>query len=245
MRVLILLGSLICFSASVYAADIKLVTGDQYPPFTGKKLLNRGVATDIIEAAFKGMKGVSSVDIAFQPWKRGYDSTLKGQYFATFPYLKTPEREKDFLFSEAVFTTNTVAFVAKGSTLSVDNLKGTTACLPLGYTASAIQHLIDDKTVRLTRAKQLENCFQKLKAGRADFVPLSRLVGIAFINDNKKLDLKDFDSLAKPFTTGGLFLMASKNYPDVQTYLDEFNKQIKTMKDSGSYNEIMKKHGLN
>jgi polar amino acid transport system substrate-binding protein len=87
------------------------VTGE-YPPFSGETLLNRGLATEIIETAFKELGW--PYEIEFKPWERGYQETEEGLYFATFPYEPSGGRE-NFTFSQPLYPVNYKFFVTADS----------------------------------------------------------------------------------------------------------------------------------
>ena len=65
------------------SAEVQLVTGDDYAPLTGKSLAGAGVLSEVVQAAF-AQSGMPS-SLAWQPWKRGYLMTHRGEYDATFP----------------------------------------------------------------------------------------------------------------------------------------------------------------
>ena len=84
------LGVLLSLTLSVgaHGAEVQLVTGDDYAPLTGKSLAGAGVLSEVVQAAF-AQSGMPS-SLAWQPWKRGYLMTRRGEYDATFPYIFVP-----------------------------------------------------------------------------------------------------------------------------------------------------------
>ncbi|MCL9781779.1 transporter substrate-binding domain-containing protein [Vibrio sp. S4M6] len=226
------------------AKDIYLVTGYDYPPYADKNLPNGGFASDLVVTVFSSMDNVGRVSLAFEPWKRGYDNTKIGKFLATFPYRKTADREKDFLYSDPIVSINTVVFINHNSTLTLATLEGAKACLPLGYTDKAIKDLVERKIVTLQRPTQLENCFQMMKAGRVDFIPINDMVGNEFLHSHSTLNAAHFKHLPEPISKGYLHLMVSKQHPGSKQYIKQFNKYLERIKSSGQYNRLKEKHNI-
>ncbi|WP_157752197.1 hypothetical protein [Shewanella benthica] len=60
---------------------LSLTTGDDYPPFTDRKLAQGGMATTLVLNAFE-KSGYFVKEIEWLPWKRGYTLAQRGQYHA-------------------------------------------------------------------------------------------------------------------------------------------------------------------
>ena len=67
----------------------------------GKKLKNKGFALYVITEAFK--REGHNVQYKFYPWKRAYDITKKGEFHATGSWGYKSDREKDFIYGDAVY----------------------------------------------------------------------------------------------------------------------------------------------
>lgn len=75
------------------ASEIPFATGE-WAPFTGKKLPEYGMITEIVSAACSAAN--LTPQYHFYPWKRAELNVVEGNVFATFPYRKTSKREKLF-----------------------------------------------------------------------------------------------------------------------------------------------------
>lgn len=91
----LLLGFFCCHSA--FGEHLRLVTADDYAPFTGRALPAGGMLTQVVHAALAQVNLDSTLD--WQPWNRGYLKTLRGEYDATFPYVHTLQREQEYFYS--------------------------------------------------------------------------------------------------------------------------------------------------
>ena len=65
----------------------------------------------IVVAAFKEV-GVTPT-IVFYPWERAEDEVRQGNAFAAFPYAVTPDRQKEFDFSNPMYTVQAKFFYSK------------------------------------------------------------------------------------------------------------------------------------
>ena len=223
----IVLTLVMWLSFNLHAEDIIVVTGDQYPPFTGKTLLNHGVLSEIVITALHNIEHVNQVSLVFEPWKRGYKNAQKAAYLGTFPYIKSVEREKDFLYSNSLFSEELALFIKAGGINQFNTIKsfsGSTACLPLGYSTNTIKPLIASKTIEIERPKKLENCFGMLKLGRVDFIPINKSVGSYFVRAHKNLTMDEFATVPNPFMEAvNSYFIISRKHPEADHYMKLFN----------------------
>jgi polar amino acid transport system substrate-binding protein len=221
---------------------IKLVTGNDYTPFTDEKLPKGGMFTEIVKMTFEAMGYETHIE--FWNWAYGYKATKEGIFGATFPYLDNKERRKSFHYSQPLYELLIFPFVNKDSSLhyeTLQDLKGLTLCRPEGYYTHDIQQLIDNNSVKLLRPKELETCFNMLKSGKVDVVPVNELTGQSMIykmglND----ELKMLDENAISLET--LHVIFSKFDYKGRILLYKFDRSISNLKETGILQEIISKH---
>ena len=123
--------------AAVWAEStptIRLVTGDNYAPFSDQSLPEGGLATHLVRYLFEQMDQPVEIDIT--GWPAGYQAALDGAYAGTFPYIESEQRLEHYLFSDPLFTVSSFAYVDQSSTInasSPEDLAGLTLCLPEGF----------------------------------------------------------------------------------------------------------------
>ena len=88
------------------------------------------------------------------------------------------------------------------------------------------------------------SAFKKLAAGRVDFMPLNELVGWALIKKHFPDKVQDFGTLSKAHSIAELKLIVSKDYPNSQKLLTQFNETLKKVKTMEGYKGILTKYGL-
>lgn len=225
------------------AEPVKLVTGDDYKPYTDQKLPEGGMLTEVVKAAMAAAE--QPVEISFSAWKRGYEEAKSGAFGGTFPYLKNDARMAEMDYSEAMYVIKQQMFVAAGSAINaagLDELKGKKICNPTGYAVQAsVQKMVDEKTLELVPASDMGGCLKVVISGRADFVQGD----IALIQETLKSSggkVDEVRALNFVIEEAGLFLVGGKGLPTTKAAIDAFNKGLAIIKGNGTYDAIVKKH---
>ena len=113
----------------------KVITGDDYPPWTDQGLPHGGIAAWLVVRAFEE-GGLPIGELQWMPWKRGFEETKAGNSDGAFPWIKNPEREEVFLFTESFLPSIEYAWTWVDSGFQPalkDDLRDRVYCRPLGY----------------------------------------------------------------------------------------------------------------
>ncbi|WP_421865965.1 substrate-binding periplasmic protein [Motiliproteus sp.] len=228
--------------AAVSKADNhQLVTGE-FPPFTGKDLPAGGLATDIITLAFTAMG--ENVEVSYLPWKRGYETTLRGRFLGTFAYSKNEEREKTWLFSKPLYNLEEVFIGLSGSPLKYESdadLKGLRICKPLGYNLFGLKKLHQQGDIALVHPSDMEGCFRLLSKKRVDLVMTNKTTAETL--KRRQIDGKlAFQVLSKPFVRIGHHLIIPKTHPNAQALMNRFDASLADLQASGQVEHLVAQH---
>ncbi|MEO4047452.1 transporter substrate-binding domain-containing protein [Pseudomonas sp. CAU 1711] len=239
IRPLLSLLALLCSIGLAEAAPLRLVTGDQYPPFTGQTLPNGGMLTELVLRVLQ--EADQPPQLAWQPWKRGYQATLKGQYDATFPYLPSPEREAEFLFSTPLYETTQKVFSRSGEALEPAQLAGRRFCLPLGWQApTPLLTLLESGRLQRHEPQDLATCARLVALGRDDFFVADDLLGQRAIRQaGVAHELQESRAVV---ARNRLHLIVPRNRPGAQALIERFNAGLTRLRDSGEYARIVQRH---
>lgn len=221
---------------------LHLVGGPDFRPLSDPGLSHGGMAAEIITAAFA--KVGDSVTIEFEPWPRGYADARKLRYDGTFPYAETPERERDFLFSDLIYAQIAHPYVLAGSTWSVsdlDKLTGKTMCNPQGYLVQApIKGLVESGAIKVESPAGMPQCFKMLEAGRVDFVDCTEIQAKA--SAMQVFGATDaVKALPAVIGTGGSYLIVSRQHAAGDRIIADFNRGLAQLKQSGAYDRIVQR----
>lgn len=218
------------------------LTNGEWAPYLSKTLPKNGVVSLIVKEAFK-VKGIN-VDYGFFPWKRAYILAERGDWDGSVVWIKTPERSANFLYSDVVISETLYLFHHASRPLTweqPEDLRGLTVGVTLHTAYPTLSALEKKGIIKLKRAGDYKQLFQRLFAGRVDVVPLNLTVGLYYLR--RELP-KEAQTLIKASPTQlpyrDYHLILSKAAPDSERYLALFNEGLRTLKASGRYDQIMR-----
>jgi polar amino acid transport system substrate-binding protein len=224
------------------ADELHLVTGNDYHPYTDESLPNRGMATEIVEAAFKEMG--YQPKIVFRPWKRAYVETKEGLFAGSFPYIKSEARLNDFYFSDPINTMSIRIFVAADSSIKdAEDIKVKRICIPLRYAViKKFKEIIgNDLDSREANPSDLASCLRMIRSGRKDFFIINEINGWMMIQNtfHTKVHFRTLDNVFEEETH---HLIVSKSYPGGKKVITDFNKGLEKLNAKGLLAEIINRH---
>ena len=233
----------IFINTSFAEETISISTGD-YAPWTGKKLKHNGFVNHVISEAFK-QEGYK-VKFKFYPWKRNYEQAKIGKFHATSYWYISKEREKDFLYSDAVSVEKLVFFHLKSKPMKdwqkISDLKGYQIGATREYTyTKEFWDAAKAKQIKVNIVTTDKQNFQKLLSGRIDIYPSDIITGYSILKKDFKADKSQLITYhKKPLseTTGHLLFPRIKK--ESEHYLKIFNQGLAKLKEKGLYDLYMK-----
>ena len=237
-------------------AEMRLVTGSDYAPFTDKDWVGEGMVTELVNAALEEMPDPVTYSITWEDdWSRHLFPILdEKQADMGFPWLQpdcamTPENERcaNFHFSDPLVEMLVLLFEHKERPLTFNadsDLHGKRLCRPQGYFThdfdrSDRQWLTLD-LVELVQAESPDACFELLMTGQVDAVTLNEFLGLTKISE---LGLASFvQPVQRPLSIEGLHVIISKRHWRGTTFLYRFNAGLEALRASERYDEIVSRH---
>ncbi len=225
------------------ADSIKLVTSGNFAPFTDEDWKNRGMITDILDQVMR----VADLDaeIEFQPtWGNLMADTEAGKYDGTFPWYYNEERAARFLVSESLGATYVIPYVMAGSSITAHDpgdLAGYRLCRPAGYFTHDLEELLAKSNTTLTQPDSLNECFELLRDGHIDIVPVdlfSAKAAITSVFDNDRA----VQQLSIVFSRQTMHLLIPKNHPNGEALLARINRALFKLETRGILQSIRDNH---
>lgn len=214
----------------VFANEVNIVTGDDYFPFTDYSYPGGGIANQIIIKSL--LKSGIEAKITRKPWARGLQDTLHGTYIATFPYLKSKDREVLFTYSSPLYAISQFFYYKKGRVL--DFSKRQIFCNPAGWTVmDPINKMLRADLISMETTSGLDICAKMILADRVDF-----FVANQFIVQNMRLPSFIKKQLDKKLIKNAQvyeYLIVSKSNKDGVKFLMQFEDGLRKIKDDGEY----------
>jgi len=238
------IGAFLLFSTwgvSFATETIKLAVGE-YTPYIAKDLKHHGLASHIVTEAF-ALVGYDA-ELIFSSQRRAYEDG-KSRYDGTFLWFRNPQREADFFFSDPIIEETQYFFHLKSFKISwhtLDDLKGMDVGGINGfYYGPEYKQYVDDKKIAVDLAVEDVHNFRKLLAGRIQLFPQELRVGYDAIRKYfSPEEAALFTHHPKPLYTNFSYLLLSRSDPDNRRIMEEFNKGLRLLRESGRYEQFVK-----
>ena len=198
----------------------------EWPPFIGAKLPGFGTISRIVTSSFKAQG--YQVSIGFFPWKRSFELTRIGDWDATAVWVRNPERERAFVYSDAVMVATQVLFYRKDIPFDWKTLDDLERYIIGGSTGYYHGEIIDQGekagVFTLERIPDEAANFKKLLIGRVDLVVANKDVGYYLMN--QMFDAEQLSKIThhrKPLETATYHLILGKKNARSQELVNTFN----------------------
>lgn len=237
-------------------ADLKLLTGSNYAPFTDADWPAQGMLTEIVNAALAAAPDKIEYSITWEnDWSKHMFPLLDSKEFDMgFPWYMPPcdqmpdnARCANFHFSDPLVEVMVMLFVRTGSGMvyrSDADIVGKSICRPEGFLTFDLERAerrwLETGAVRLVQARDAGACFDLLMSDDVDAVSLDVFQGAQIIKD-RGLN-QSVTALEKPLSTAGLHVIISKRHWRGTTFLYRFNAGLAALKQSDRYGEIVSRH---
>jgi polar amino acid transport system substrate-binding protein len=237
-------------------AELKLLTGNNFAPFTGEDLPGQGMLTEIMNAAIELAPSAVSYSLTWEnDWSQHLYPLLDTKAFDVgFPWVKpdceaTPKPESciKFHYSDSLMTIPVMLFVRADKEFPFaddSDILGKSICRPEGYFTHDLdrsdRNWLADKKITLIKADTSEACLQKVLDGEVDALSIDLFSGASSM---LKLGVRGtIIPLERPMSEETMHAVISKQHARGTTHLYRVNAGIKKLKQDGRYQEIISRH---
>lgn len=204
-----------------------------------------GVLAQITKEAF----ALESINVEFlvAPWKRGYENALSGLWHGIVGWNSTYERELAFYVSTPLLLEDVVFFHHKDLEFEWEDLRdleGLSIGFIEGYNyGSLLKQAIDDDIVISEMTNSEEQSIKMLHKQRFNLWPCEVDVGLFLINSFLPFEqAEEIIFHRKPIMVSDLCLLLSRKNPENRNNAILFEKGLKSLKESGRYNELLREY---
>jgi polar amino acid transport system substrate-binding protein len=207
--------------------------------------------TDIVNTVYSQMGRKTEINYVPNNQLRGV--TFNGRTEVSYPLTKNTNDEMLFLYSEPLYTTLTVFFAKVDS--EVEDMENTMekrmrkgkftkliVAVPVGFNSDKLMKYYEDKYILLKPMKTLEDCFKAMSEGTVDLVAAPQIAGLVAIQNSGELNRADFKILEKSIESTTLHLVVSKEHPNAEGTIKEFNDAFEAAKASGKIGKVIDVH---
>ena len=240
-RALALIG-LLLLTQSAAAEKLRLVA-DLWPPFTDATLVNGGLATDIVSTAL-ARAGYAS-DFEQVPWARALLGVGEGRYDVLVNAWYTEERTKLGQFS-GEYLLNRVRFLKrKDAPIEYNNLQQLHTypiAVVRGYAYSPA--FDEDVALQKVPVHSFSMAVRMVAADRVKLTLEDEYVARYYLARESAKVRNSVEFLPKPLSENSLHILVSLKNPQHEQIVAGFDREIAEMKADGSYERLMKAHGM-
>lgn len=237
-----LIGVLLSFLISFSANATKLtVVADEWPPFSGQKLPNKGLSANVIKSVLT--RAGYEVEVKILPWARIMHGANQGEFDIVGSLFYSEELIPHMAYSNPYFETEIKFIKAKGSNadfIDMESLKSQRIAVGDEFLYSPEFDNADNlnKIVATTTLQ----CVQMVAYGRADLT-LDSIEVLKYTIANDAPELQDaIEYLPTPLDSQAMYMAVSRKTPKFEKVLKDFNSTLGEMRRDGSYDEIIQKH---
>lgn len=223
-----LLIMLISISLPAHGESIPLATGE-WIPYTSSTLEHKGRFTQRVTAVLQEM--ALTPDYHFYPWRRCFDSVIKGRVWAAFPYAFTPERAEKVWFSDPISCSRTLFFyydtTGKRKIPSFSQLSDLRPYRLGGVTGYYYEEMFQRAGLTVEYVTKEVYAMEKLIRGRIDLMPVNEQVAQHLIHTSFPQHAGNFKTIPRPLTENTLHLIVSKQFTQSRLLLEKFNATLR------------------
>lgn len=228
------------------SGEIRLTTG-QYPPLISAGIPNKGVVLHLVTTAFANA-GIK-VQYIFLPWARSYEMAKNAEADGSAVWTPTPEREKHFYFSDPIIENKKVFFHQKDLRFkwkTFADFKGLRIGTTRSYAyAPDFRQSMSQAGAELIDADSDLINFRLLLDKRIDLHPNNQYVGEFLLKNHFTAKMAArVTHCDKAFAINQLSVIWPKSKKGSHKYAQIFNHELRRMRHSGKYDEIMAKFRL-
>ncbi len=225
---------------------LHLTNGD-WPPYLSPKLPHNGFISQVVTRAFH-REGIQ-VEFSFFPWNRAYQYARAGrgsdqEWHGSVAWIKTPEREVEFIFSAPVVIDQEVLFHLKTRPLTwtrLSDLQDKIICAPLHTALPALEYGVDKGLFFIDRCGKYDRLLHRLIKARCDAAPMVKQVGMYYLKTRlSPAEQAQITWSPHPLSRQEYHLIISRKLPRAQAIVDRFNQGLEALRADGTYDRLWK-----
>ncbi|MFW5838050.1 MAG: substrate-binding periplasmic protein [Desulfovibrionaceae bacterium] len=230
-------------SGAVRAGDEVVLATINWPPYVGPDLDHSGFDAEIVDRAFE-FSG-RTVRLEYVTWARGLRLVAEGSLHGIFPAYSSPQREATYIMS-APYSKSVLGFFKRKDRLirylSLVDLAPYTIGVVRGYVNTP--EIDDSDILRREESASDLSLLKKLFRGRLDLAVMDKYVGRHLIASRLPQAVGRLEFLAPPLEVKDLHIAFTRKMPGIQRIVQDFNRGVARLRESGAISEIMARHGV-
>ncbi len=235
--------SIFFLTSQAYTMETIRITTLDWEPYISQNLTNEGFIAEIAKEAFKrvGYK----VEYIYLPWKRAVAMAEAGKFDGYFPSYWSKQREEKSIFTDIIMNGPIGFFKVKGNKIAFNKLED---LIPyrIGVVRGFVNTTEFDAADYLKKEEVTTNLqnIKKLLRERVDLIVADKFVGFYLLNKYIPYMRGQIEFISPPLQDKKLYICMSKKTEKVNEKVASFNKGLKEIKEDGTFDKILAKHGF-
>ncbi len=224
------------------AAELKLATSP-WPPYVDENLPGKGLAIKLVTTALSRAGYKTSLRI--ETWTRTLEGADIGVYDVIPAAWYNEARARAFNFSKPYLTNNIMLLKRKDDPFTfngLSDLKGRIIGIIPGYAYGPAFDAAGN-FYRVNSRHLVEN-LTKLRLGQIDLTLDDERVLLHDLGKYMANSQGQFVILPKPLSVNGLHIAVSRQRPDHEKIVTDFDKAVEEMKQDGEYEKILNEYAI-
>lgn len=224
-------------------AQMITVVADEWPPFSGDKLHQKGISLDVITAALK--RAGYDVKAEILPWARIMDGARSGKHDVVGSLFYDPELAEFMTYGDAYFETEVKFVQRKGSDYQytdLDSLRPHSIVVGDGFLYADEFDRADylNKIVVTTALQGV----RMVAHDRADLTLDSADVIEHAIRTEDPALAERIEFVSNPLAIREIRMAVRNDLPGKDKLVADFNRTLKAMREDGSLDALLARHSL-
>ena len=227
------------------SAQTQMITivADEWPPFSGEELHNKGISLDVITTVLK--KAGYDVKTEILPWARIMDGARNGEHDIVGSLFYDPDLEEFMTYGDAYYETEVKLVQRKGSELTyttLDALRPHSIVVGDGFLYADDFDRADylNKVVVTTALQGV----RMVAYGRADLtLDSTEVIRHAIKTEDPDLTER-VEFIANPLAKREVRMAVRNSLPGKETLIADFNRTLHEMRENGSLETLLARHRI-
>lgn len=226
----------------IASADPLRLVANFWPPYTDRRLLNGGLASDLVQNALH-RAGYATV-LSEVPWARALRGLRIGRYDVAISAWYSEERSEFADFSQPYLINQVRLVQRRGRGIRFEQLADLYPYqIAVGRGYAYAPEFDNDSRLSKFVVQDFAAGARMVQAQRLDLAVEDELVARYLFKGELASISGELEFLPRPLSESGLHILVSRLHPEHRQIAEAFDQAIMAMRSDGSYARIFQTHG--
>lgn len=218
------------------------LVADRWPPYADAQMPGRGLAVHFVSTALT--RAGYAIHYAEVPWPRALHGVRNGEYDVLVDSWYSAERETFGQYSKPYLVNRLRFLKRKGSPIVFERLADLypfRIAVVRGY--SYTPEFNEDRRLHKVPVLSFPNAAMMVVAGRVELTLEDEWTARYILEHDLKDERHKLEFLPQPLSENPLYILVSRANPRHAQIIEDFNRELRLMREDGSYDAFMDLRG--